>query len=98
MSGRLKSFGLPLIFGTALTLLSPALSFGRDRDRDRHEWREERREHERHEGREREFRERRFRGYGGPSYSNGYYDQWGHWHPYAQGYYDRWGNWHPYGY
>lgn len=26
----------------------------------------------------------------------GYYDRWGHWHPYGYGYYDRWGYWHRY--
>ena len=26
-------------------------------------------------------------------YADGYYDQWGYWHPYG-GYYDAWGVWH----
>ena len=29
-----------------------------------------------------------------PPYGDGYYDQWGNWHPY--GYYDQWGVWHAY--
>ncbi len=90
MLRTLKRFGLPVIFGAALALLTPTVSFARDHDR---EWRE----HERHEWREHHHR---FRGYVyfGPSYSHGYYDQWGHWRPYGRGYYDRWGYWHPYGY
>jgi hypothetical protein len=35
------------------------------------------------------------------TYSDGYYDRWGYWHPYYggyydRGYYDRWGRWHRY--
>lgn len=104
----LKRFGLPtVVLGTALSLLSPAAALARDHDRDRGHERREWRDNERHEWREHEWRERgpRFRFYVGPSYTygpsyygNGYYDQWGYWHPYPSGYYDRWGRWHPYGY
>jgi hypothetical protein len=89
----LKKLGLPaVVLGTALSLLSPAAASARDHDRDRGE---------RHEFRERGFhRGPRFSIYYGPSYAygpgytNGYYDQWGYWHPY--GHYDRWGRFHPY--
>jgi hypothetical protein len=87
-----KRFKLPaLALGTALAIMSPGAALARDRDRDheRHEWRE-------HERREHVWRERApgFRAYYGYSYSNGYYDRWGRWRPY--GFYDRWGRWHPY--
>ena len=91
MFRRLKRFGLPVVFGTALALLSPAASYARDHDYDRDR-------HERHEWREHRSHARGYFYYG-PSYgAGGYYDRWGRWHPYAYGYYDRWGYWHPYGY
>ena len=91
----LKKLGLPaVVLGTALSLLSPVAGLARDHDRDDHG-------RDRREFREREFRRGpRFSIYYGPSYtygprySNGYYDQWGNWHPY--GWYDRWGRFHPY--
>jgi hypothetical protein len=92
----LKKLGLPTaVLGTVLALLSPFRALARDRDNDR-----DRGRHERQEWREREWRQPRFRVYFnyGPRYTNGYYDQWGYWHPYAAGYYDRWGRFHPYGY
>ena len=74
----LKRFGLPVVFGTALALLSPTATYARDHDRDHDR-------HERHEWRE----HHRYRGYYyyGPSYgyypyAHGYYDRWGNWHPY----------------
>jgi hypothetical protein len=82
----LKKLGLPTaVLGTVLALLSPFGALARDRDHDRHVWRENR---------------PHFRVYFnyGPRYTNGYYDQWGYWHPYVAGYYDRWGRFHPYGY
>ncbi|SRR5260370_3164410 len=100
MLKRIKKIGLPVAFGALVSLLAPAVTFARDRDRD--DERREFREHERHEFRE--HQRPRFRVYVGPSYSygpsfsNGYYDRWGYWHPYPSGYYDRWGYWHPYGY
>ena len=96
MFKKIRKFGLPIVAGTALALVVPTLSFARDRDDERREFRE----HERHE-----FRERsrpRFRVFVGPSYNynpyynGGYYDAWGNWHPYRSGFYDRWGIWHPY--
>jgi len=90
----LKKLGLPAVaLGTALSLLGPTALLARDHDRDRdarHEFRERR-----------EFRRGpRFSFYYGPSYTygynNGYYDQFGNWHPYGYGWYDRWGRFHPY--
>lgn len=66
--------------------------YGYDYDRHAgHEYREHRRHEERewrererreHEWREHEYREHRWRN----RYSNGYYDQFGYWHPYSYRY------------
>ena|SRR5258708_5875114 len=85
---------------TVLALL-PLGAFAYDHDDDRyrrdrrderryeqhqqHEWRERR--HREHEWREHEERERRnyYRDYA-PNYRNGYYDEYGYWHPYYRNY------------
>ena len=107
-----KRFGLVVAtIGTALAFLAPATAMARDRDdrgRDRHEYRENDR-HERHEREERFERRRSYYGgygsgyYSAPSYGygytapvDGYYDQYGNFHPYARGHYDRWGHYHRY--
>lgn len=81
-----------LVLASALAVLGPQVASARDRDdyrysrdareaRDGREWRE-RTGHEREEWREHERREDR-RYYGRGNYANGYYDQFGYWHPYG---------------
>jgi hypothetical protein len=69
----LKKFKLPILaLAAALTALAPGSAFARDH------WRE----HHPH-----------VRVYVGPGYGYGYYGYYGYHH---RGYYDAWGHWHPY--
>jgi len=105
----MKRFGIPAMVLAAAALVLPAASFARDRDdhfrgdRGRHEFFE-------HRDHDRDWRFRPgFNVYVGPAPverfapvvpTNGYYDQYGVWHPYAaaNGYYDQYGQWRAYGY
>jgi len=100
----LKRFGLStLALATALAVAAPAVSLARDRDdfRGRDFDRHERVEHRTYDRRDRDYDRDRgrfgfslgYRSAPAPA-ANGYYDQYGNWHPY--GYYDQWGNYHPY--
>jgi hypothetical protein len=105
----LKKLGFKtMALAAGLAVAAPTLSLARDRDdlRGRNSNSHARVEnHERYERSDRDNRgirdrgDRRFnfRSYSTPApAANGYYDQYGVWHPY--GYYDGFGVWHAYGY
>ena len=78
----MKKFKLPVLaLGAALALFAPVSpAFARD--------------HHHHD----EWRQHRhgFRFYVGPAPVNGFYDQWGYWHPYYRGYWGARGYYYPY--
>jgi hypothetical protein len=104
----LKRFRIPtLALAASMAVAVPTFTFARDRGESRgHE--QAFRGREFHEGHEDRWRGEGFRrGYSNLGFgvyaapapapgANGYYDQYGVWHPY--GYYDQFGVWHPYGY
>jgi hypothetical protein len=105
----LKKLGLKtMALAAGLAVAAPTLSLARDRDDSRgrnfnsHARVENHAQYEHRDIDNRGFRDRddrrfNFRSYSAPApAANGYYDQYGVWHP--NGYYDRFGVWHTYGY
>ena len=103
----LKKLGFKtMALAAGLAVAAPTLSLARDRDDSRgrnfnshvvenHAY--EHRDIDNRGFRDRDDRRFNIRSYAAPApAANGYYDQYGVWHPY--GYHDRFGVWHAYGY